>query len=308
MYRGINMSILERLQAYAEVFVNEPMKKHTTYHIGGNVDYYIMPANSTALMCIIDILKEEQIPYHVMGRGSNVLFGDQPFHGAIINLDKTFNDFYFEPNGILVAQAGCSVINLAVEAMKHSLTGLEFASGIPGSIGGALYMNAGAYKSNMSEIVLDVCVLKNDQICWMDGAQLEFAYRHSIFQMHKDWTILAGRFQLQSRPKAEIRDLMDSRRERRISSQPLDRPCAGSVFRNPEEMPAWKLIDDLGLRGYQIGGAQVSEKHSNFIINANNQATAKDVHALITEITVRAKETYGIDLITEVEHLNWPDD
>ncbi len=299
------MSVLERLEAYAQVLLKEPMRKHTTFHIGGCVDYYIIPDNSTALMCVIKVLKEENIPYFIMGRGSNVLFGDQDYHGAVINLDQTFNDFYFEPNGILVAQAGCSLINMAVEAMKNSFSGLEFASGIPGSIGGALYMNAGAYKSNMEAILIDVCVLKDNQIQWMKKEELDLSYRHSIFQSHKDWTILAGRFQLEKSNHEDIHALMESRRDRRMASQPLDKPCAGSVFRNPIDIPAWKLIDDLGLRGHKIGGAQVSEKHSNFIVNATNDATAQDVLDLITLIKTRASQEYGIELITEVEQLNW---
>ena len=142
------MSIKDRLMTYAEVLEHEPMKKHTTFKIGGCVDYYIYPKNCTALMCVLEILAQENIPYYVLGRGSNVLCSDTDFHGAIINLDRTLNDFYFEPDGVLVAQAGCSIINMAVEAMKRSLTGLEWASGIPGAIGGGLYMNAGAYNDN----------------------------------------------------------------------------------------------------------------------------------------------------------------
>ena len=279
------MSIKNRLMTYAEVLEHEPMKKHTTFKIGGCVDYYIYPKNCTALMCVLEILAQENIPYYVLGRGSNVLCSDTDFHGAIINLDRTLNDFYFEPDGVLVAQAGCSIINMAVEAMKRSLTGLEWASGIPGSIG--------------------VCVLKDNTICWMKKDELDYAYRHSIFQSHKDWTILVGRFQLEKGNQNDIRDLMDSRRERRMSAQPLDKPCAGSVFRNPEEIPAWKLIEELGLRGHKIGGAMVSEKHCNFIVNDDLNATAQDVRDLIHEIKTRAKKEYNIDMVTEVEQLYW---
>lgn len=299
------MSILKRLQSYGTILENEPMKKHTTYHIGGTVDYYITPFSETALMCILDILIKEKISYHIMGRGSNVLFDDAHFHGAIINLDSSLNDYYFEPDGKLVAYAGCSIINLSVEAMKRSLSGLEFASGIPGSLGGGLYMNAGAYKSNLSNILIDVLVLKDEHLLWMKKEDLEYDYRHSIFQKHKDWVILAGRFQLEQADQSEIRNLMDSRRKRRMDAQPLDKPCAGSVFRNPEEIPAWKLIENMGFRGYMVGGAQVSEKHCNFIINATGDATAQDVRDLIKVIQTKAKEEYNIDLITEVEQLNW---
>ena len=177
--------------------------------------------------------------------------------------------------------------------------------GIPGSIGGGLYMNAGAYKDNLANHLIDVCVLKDNTICWMKKDELDYAYRHSIFQSHKDWTILVGRFQLEKGNQNDIRDLMNSRRERRMSAQPLDKPCAGSVFRNPEEIPAWKLIEELGLRGHKIGGAMVSEKHCNFIVNDDLNATAQDVRDLIHEIKTRAKKEYNIDMVTEVEQLYW---
>lgn len=299
------MSILENLQSYGTVLENESMRKHTTYHIGGTVDYYITPKSETALMCLLELLKKENIPYHVFGRGSNLLCDDTHFHGAIINMDLSLNDYYFEDNGILVAQAGCSIINLAVEAMKRSLSGLEFASGIPGSIGGGLYMNAGAYKSNLSNLLIDVCVLKQNSIEWIPVSELDYGYRHSLFQSHKDWLILAGRFQLEQGNQEEIRDLMASRRQRRMDAQPLDKPCAGSVFRNPDSIPAWKLIEELGFRGYQIGGAQVSTKHCNFIVNETGNATAQDVRDLIACIQAKAKSSHNIDLITEVEQVHW---
>lgn len=299
------MSIIKRLQTYGTILENEPMSKHTTYRIGGTVDYYITPSNETALMCILEILSEENIRYHVMGRGSNVLCDDSHFHGAIINLDASLNDYYFEPDGKLVAYAGCSIINLSIEAMKRSLSGLEFASGIPGSLGGGLYMNAGAYKSNLSNILIDVLVLKNNQLSWIPKEELDYGYRHSLFQKNKNWTIIAGRFQLSYADQKEIREIMESRRTRRMDAQPLDKPCAGSVFRNPETIPAWKLLEDMGFRGYMVGGAQVSEKHCNFIINATGEATAKDIRDLIIIIQDKAKKEYDIDLITEVEQLNW---
>lgn len=302
---GKKMSIKEKLAVYGQVLCNESMKNHTTYRIGGTVDYFIYPKNELALTRILQILKEENIPYHVLGRGSNILCSDSHFHGAIINLDRTLNDFFFEEDGTLVAQAGCSIINLSVEAMKRSLSGLEFASGIPGSIGGALYMNAGAYKANIASLLKGVYVLKDGCIEWLEPEDLEYDYRHSIFQSHKDWLILGGCFQLKKGDRKEIESLMDSRRQRRMDAQPLNMPCAGSVFRNPESIAAWKLIEQLGLRGYEIGGAQVSLKHANFIVNKNGEATAKDVLDLISLIQTKAKEEYGIELITEVEHLIW---
>lgn len=298
------MSLLKRLRAYGRVLEHEPMSNHTTYKIGGRVDYYVYPDSELALVQLIRVLKEENIPYYVLGRGSNLLFHDSDFHGAIINLDKTLNNYYFEPDGTLCAQAGCSIINLAIEAMKHSFTGLEFASGIPGSLGGCLFMNAGAYKSDLAAVLEQVCVLKDDNLVWIDKEDLDYSYRHSTFQKHRDLTIVAGRLKLESADQDSIRQLMNSRHQRRVDSQPLDKPCAGSVFRNPKQMPAWKVIDGLGLRGMQIGGAKISEKHSNFIVNEGS-ATAEDVHALIEHIKELAMEKYGIEMITEVEYLNW---
>lgn len=299
------MSLLTSLQAYGTVLEKESMKKHTTFRIGGQVDYYILPDNETSLMQIIELLEENDIPYHILGRGSNLIVDDDDFHGAIINLDRTLNDYSFEPNGILVAQAGCSIIHLSAEAANRSLSGLEFAYGIPGSIGGGLYMNAGAYKSNLSEILLEVCVLKDRKVCWISKDELDYSYRHSSFQTHKDWIILAGKFQLQKKDSQSIRSLMESRRERRMNTQPLNMPCAGSVFRNPAEKAAWQIIDELGLRGYQIGGAKISEKHSNFIVNENGEATCQDVLNLIELVKSQAKKHFGIELRPEIEYISW---
>lgn len=296
--------LVDQLKVYGEVKEKESMAKHTTYRIGGIVDYYIYPKNEIALVRILEILKQEAIPYYILGRGSNLLFHDSHFHGAILNLDRTLNEFYFEPDGTLIAQAGCSIINLANEALRYSFSGLEFASGIPGSLGGGLFMNAGAYKSDLASILKEVLVLKEDQVCWIPKEELEYGYRHSIFQKHRDWTILAGRFRLEKKEQEAIRSLMNSRRQRRLDTQPLDQPCAGSVFRNPKEMPAWKIVDALGMRGKRIGDALISNKHSNFIVNCG-QAKAADVDALIKEVQKKAFETFGIDLVTEVEYLNW---
>lgn len=298
------MGLLEQLKTYGEVLENESMRKHTTYRIGGNVDYYIYPENVLSLMQIVEILQKNEIPYRMTGRGSNLLWDDNHFHGAVINLDRTLNDSYIEEDGSLIAFAGCSIISLAIEAANHSLTGLEFASGIPGSVGGGIYMNAGAYKSDLSQTLQSVLVMKRDGIVWMDKDELGFGYRKSIFQQHDDWTILAAKFKLEKGVKKEIQAIMESRRNRRVESQPLDKPCAGSVFRNPVEMPAWKIVEELGLRGHQIGGAQVSTKHCNFIVNATGEATCQDVKDLIALIQRKAKEQFNIDLITEVEQFN----
>ena len=203
-----------------------------------------------------------------------------------------------------MAQAGCSTVLLAHEAMKNSFSGLEFASGIPGTVGGAVFMNAGAYKSDVSKILEEVYVLRDGVITKMSTKELHFSYRHSDFQIHRDWIILGARMKLEPGDQKEIRDLMDSRRKRRMDSQPLNKPCAGSMFRNPANHQAWELIERIGFRGKRIGGAMVSEKHANFIVNEEN-ASAKEIKALVEMIQQEVKERFDIDLITEVERFNW---
>lgn len=298
------MNLEKVLSLYGQVLTDEPMSAHTTYRIGGPVKFFIYPDNVMALMRIMQILDEAGLPWFVTGRGSNLLVPDEPFEGAVINLDRTLNDFYFEPDGTMFAQAGCALPLLATEAMKEGLSGLEFASGIPGSLGGGLYMNAGAYKSDLSRILKEVLVLKDRHIEWMDVEDLAYTYRHSLFQHHPDWIILAARMQLTPGDRSQIRALMENRRQRRMDSQPLNEACAGSTFRNPEAMPAWQIIDNLGLRGMQVGGARISDKHSNFIINAGG-ATCADVKALIELVKTRSAQAYGIEMIPEVECPEW---
>lgn len=298
------MILVEKLQAYADVECDVLLKNHTTFRVGGKCKYFIYPKDELCLLRIIEILKEEQIIYKLLGKGSNMLCSDDFFDGAIICLDRYFTDFYFTSDGECLVQAGCSIILLAHEAMKASLTGLEFASGIPGTVGGAIFMNAGAYKSDISQILKEVYVLKGQDIVAMKTSELAYSYRHSLFQQHPDWIIIGCCLQLAKGNQKEIRDIMDARRKRRMETQPLNKPCAGSVFRNPENHQAWKLIDDIGYRGKCLGGAMVSEKHSNFIVN-ENYASAEDIVKLIEEIQRKVKERYEIELITEVEKFNW---
>lgn len=298
------MNLEQKLSAYGDVERNEPLSKHTTFRIGGNASYFIYPKNEICFMRILELLKEAGLPYKIFGKGSNLLCSDDDYEGAVICLDRYMTEFYFEEDGTCVAQAGCSIILLAHEAMKRSFTGLEFASGIPGTFGGAMYMNAGAYKSSISDILQSVFILKDDTCVWIDQSELEYSYRHSRFQQEDDWIILGGRIKLTSGDQKEIRDLMDSRRKRRMESQPLNKPCAGSMFRNPKEAQAWELIEKIGYRGKRIGGAMVSEKHANFIVN-EEQATAQDIAMLVDEIAKKVKAEYDIDLHTEVERFNW---
>lgn len=291
------------LRPFGNVLCHEPLKNHTTYQIGGVADFFIHVYSPRDLQDLIALLNRTNTDWLVLGNGSNVLIHDAPFHGVVISLRPYFNDFSFH-DGLLEAQAGCSLIGLSQEALKRSLSGLEFAAGIPGSIGGGIYMNAGAYLSDLSNLLQDVTILKDGQIVTLPAKDLDFTYRHSIFQSHKDWIILSAHFQLVESNYQKIKSLMDSRKKRRMASQPLSSPCAGSVFRNPPEGYAWKIIEALGLRGVRRGGARISEIHANFIVNEKN-ATAEDVDSLIRLVQDAAFQRFGVRLITEVERINW---
>ena len=297
------IDLYKELEALAEVEENIPLSKMTTLRIGGVARYVVYPENTLSLQGVMNKLNQNHIPYKVIGKGSNLLCSDEPFDGVIIRLDRYLCNAYFD-NEHLVAEAGCSIIALSYEAMKNELSGLEFASGIPGTVGGVTFMNAGAYKSSMADVIDSVSVYRDGKIEWIQNADCGFSYRTSIFQKHPDWVILAVKMTLQKGDQKEIRELMDSRRERRMNSQPLDKHSAGSIFRNPEEIPAWKLIEGAGFRGKRIGDAVVSEKHVNFIVNENH-ASAKDFITLVTDVQKAVKDKYDIDLYMEVEKFNW---
>ncbi|MDF9825019.1 UDP-N-acetylmuramate dehydrogenase [Breznakia sp. PF5-3] len=300
------MKIVEILEKHGDLELDAPLSKHTTYRIGGRAKYLVYPKNELSLIRIIETCKDEGLPFKVFGKGSNILCSDAYFHGVVICLDRYFNEFNFEEDGTCVAQAGVSLILLANNAMKESFSGLEFASGIPATIGGAVAMNAGAYKSDMSSIINRVYVLKDSECVWLSKEQLDFSYRHSIFHNHPDWIILGIELKLVQGDQKEIRDLIDARRQRRQDSQPLEKPNAGSVFRNPKDVQAWQLIEGCGLRGKQIGGAKISEKHANFIVNEGN-ATAEDIDQLVLLVQNTVFEKYGVHLKMEVEKFNWED-
>lgn len=294
---------ISHLNEYCDVLENEPLALHTTYKVGGKARYFVYPKNEIALMRLLKDAKENQIETKIIGKGSNLLVSDDDYEGMVICLDRYFNEVVFEKNKVS-AYAGQSIIYLSHEAMKRGLSGLEFASGIPGTVGGACFMNAGAYKSAMKDVVEAVWVLKEGNCVWMSVEECEFSYRSSIFKKHPDWVILAVRFHLTPKDPLEIKELMDSRRERRMASQPLDKPSAGSVFKNPDEMPAWKYIEESGLRGKSINGAKVSEKHANFIVN-EKEAKAQDIYDLIELIQKSVYEKFNVFLKAEVECFNW---
>lgn len=291
------------LEQYGEVQENVPFKTMTTLRIGGNARYVVYPKTTLALTQIVREIKDAHLPYKVIGKGSNLLCSDQDYPGVVIRLDRTFTDFYFDHDECY-AESGCSIIALAYEMLKQSLSGLEFASGIPGTVGGVTFMNAGAYKSSMAEVIQEVFVFRDGRCEWMSKEACQFSYRHSVFHEHPDWIILAVRMKLTKADQKEIRELIENRRERRMSTQPLDFPSAGSVFRNPSGQPAWQYIEALGWRGKSIGGAMVSDKHVNFIVNAH-EASAQDFMDLVQAIQQSVKEKYDEDLIMEVEKFNW---
>lgn len=298
----MNNDLYEKLKRIAEVECDVPLSSMTTLRIGGPARFVVYPDSMIALDALMRLLREEEVPFKVIGKGSNLLCSDKPFDGVVIRLDK-FDDYYFLGND-LIAQAGCSIIALSYTAMKQGLSGMEFVSGIPASVGGVTFMNAGAYRSSMSDIIESVFVYRNERFEWISNEECCFTYRHSIFHDHPDWLIIAVKIHLNNAPIEEIRDLMESRRKRRMDSQPLDKPSAGSVFQNPQEMPAWQLIDGIGYRGHRIGGALVSNKHVNFIVNEDH-ATAEDFLTLVNEIKQLVEEKYHIRLHMEVERFNW---
>lgn len=295
--------ILKRLEQYCTIEYDKSFKTLTTFKIGGIARYVLYPNDEFSLKSILDILNENNLSYKVFGHGSNLLCADDVYDGFIIKLTRNMSNFYFADNE-LIAQAGCSIISLAYKASEKSLSGLEFAGGIPGTLGGCIFMNAGAYNSSMSDLVDSVKVMRNNEIVWLTNAQCQFGYRSSIFLNNPDWIILEVKLKLKEGNTNDIKKLMKNRQKRRMESQPLNYPSAGSTFRNIGDIFAWKLIDEIGFRGKTIGGAAVSEKHTNFIINKGN-AKARDVIALSDQIIDIVKNKYGIEMIMEVEKFDW---
>ena len=283
-----------------DVFIS----KYTTYKVGGLVRAIIYPKNTDKLVLLCKLIKKYKIKYKILGNGSNLLFSDKTYEGVLIKLDE-FNKIEFFDNKI-VCGAGASLMKVARESIKKSLAGLEFACGIPGTIGGAVYMNAGAYKSDMGYITRSVKVLTDDfRIITLTNEEMDFHYRSSFLQKHPNYICLEATLKLKKGDKNALEEVVKDRKARRVKSQPLNYPSAGSVFRNPQDKdPAGKLIEDIGLKGLTKGGAEVSSIHANFIIN-KKEASAKDIHDLILFVKEAVKDHYGIDLKIEQEFVNW---
>ena len=281
--------------------VDEPMKKHISFKVGGPADFLVKPKTEEELSNIIAFAKRENVPFIVIGNGSNLLVKDGGIRGIVIELSDNFNNYEIDGN-IIKAQSGALLAIIGRNAMKNSLTGFEFAAGIPGTLGGALAMNAGAYGGEMKNIVESVRIMDEDgNIKEYSNEEMAFSYRHSRLSDTKH-IALSARIKLQKGIYEDIKEIMDDLRLKRTSKQPLEYPSAGSTFKRPEGYFAGKLIQDSDLNGYQMGGAQVSSKHSGFIINYD-KASAKDIINLIDHVKERVFECFGVRLEEEVKIL-----
>ena len=307
-------SVTEQLPQLS-LMQDEPMKKHTTFRIGGPADYYAEP-DVSQISKLIEIAKACDMPVAVIGNGSNLLVGDKGIRGLVIGIGKgmsaidvteavaqqsTAQDFTAQGNGrIITAGAGAILAAVAAKAAEASLSGLEFASGIPGSVGGAVVMNAGAYGGEIKDVLIDATVLTAEgELKTVTRDELDLSYRHSIVP-EKDYIVLSARFRLTPKPQDEIKAYMAELRAKRVEKQPLEYPSAGSTFKRPEGYFAGKLIMDAGLRGYSVGDAQVSGKHCGFVVN-KGEATAADVLTLIKDVQETVLKQFGVKLEPEVK-------
>ncbi len=286
----------------AEVYFDEPMNLHTSFRIGGNADCFCEVKTVEALKNIIAACKKYNTDYFIIGLGSNLLVSDNGIKGVVIKLSGEFDEIEQTGKNTIRCGAGVSLAAVCVYAKNNSLGGAEFAWGIPGSVGGAVYMNAGAYGGEIKDIVVSSRYLdENGEIKERKGKEHDFSYRHSAYSDSRN-IILDVTFELSEKNKNEIFFLMQDTMEKRKKKQPLNRPSAGSVFKRPEGYYAAALIEQCGLKGVSIGGAQVSEKHSGFIVN-NGGATAKDVKELIDHIKSVVKSKTGVDLHCEIKYV-----
>ncbi|MDD2620036.1 MAG: UDP-N-acetylmuramate dehydrogenase [Syntrophomonadaceae bacterium] len=278
---------------------NEPLKNHTSFAIGGPADLMFIPESIEELRKVIFLCQKQQMKYFILGQGSNILVRDKGIRGVVIKLNNILANITVDKEQI-TAEAGISISNLAQEAARHELSGLEFAEGIPGSLGGAVVMNAGAYGGEMKNVLLEVTAINKDgNIKKYTPDEMLMTYRKSIFQFNGS-IVVSAVIKLQKDKKESIKARMDDYAARRQEKQPLDFPSAGSTFRRPENYFVGPMIEELGLKGFKIGGAQVSAKHAGFIINSGN-ASARDVLELIAYIQKKVRERYGVELQTEIK-------
>lgn len=290
----MNENFIKNYEYYKDI----SLKKYNTYRLDVKCGYLIYPSNTKELIDLLKYLKESNISYFILGGGSNIILA-KPYFDVVIKLDK-LNNIEIKDN-IVTAEAGVSLIYLANLCMNNNLNGLAFAGGIPGMVGASTAMNAGAYKEDMASIVKEVKVVTPSlEVVTLTNKDLNYSYRNSFLKEHKDYICTEVTLEMNCLDKDKIKETMTSRKKRRIDTQPLDKPSAGSVFRNPEGLSAGKLIEDAGLKGYKIGGAKISIKHANFIVNTGD-ATYEDILELIDYTKKKIKEIYNIDLILEQE-------
>ena len=283
---------------------NEPLSKHTTFRVGGPARILVVPNSKDSLVETMKLVHQYQMPFKVIGRGSNLLPSDRVFEGVIVKCDKGLDHIEVNETFVTVG-AGVSTILLANKMAKCGLAGLEFISGVPGSLGGAIYMNAGAYNKEIKDVLVKTLILdETGHLNWISNDGMRFDYRTSVMQTQKDWIVVEAVLELEPGNYEEIMDLMKARKIRRVESQPTNMPSAGSTFRNPKPHYSWQLIEDSGLRGVRIGGTEVSKKHCNFIVNVGG-ATATDIYNLIQHVQQVVLEKHGIELHPEVEMFNW---
>lgn len=282
------------------ILEQEPLSAHTTFRIGGPASFYMIPENAEEIREGIHFAKEREFPFITIGRGSNMLFPDEGYHGVVIEIGSGMNEIEYSGAGKIRAQAGALLSAIASEAARHSLTGFEFAGGIPGTLGGAVVMNAGAYGGEIKDCIVSARVMDsagNESI--LSREQLELGYRTSVIQSRGD-LVLEAEFQFEPGDPREIRERMKELNAKRRDKQPLEFASARSTFKRPEGHFAGKLIEDAGLRGYRIGDAQVSEKHCGFVVNRGH-ATAKEVLAVICDVQKKVLESSGVKLEPEVK-------
>ncbi|MEY2191319.1 UDP-N-acetylmuramate dehydrogenase [Neobacillus sp. BF23-41] len=283
-----------------KVKISEPLVNHTTIKIGGPADLFIEPSSVENLKQAMGLVKKHSLNWRAIGRGSNLLVSDKGIEGAVIKLGSGVDGLKINGTEITVG-GGHSLISLATLISKKGMAGLEFASGIPGSVGGAVYMNAGAHGSDISKILTRAHILFEDGTMeWLSNDEMKFSYRTSVLQKIRPGIVVEAAFQLVEGDKSVIVSKMIKNKDYRKDTQPWNFPCAGSIFRNPLPNYAGKLIEDAGLKGYSIGGAKISEMHGNFIVNAGN-ATAEDVLALIQHVKDTIYSLYNVKMETEVE-------
>lgn len=295
-------SLLSEIVDEKNIQRDELLKKHTTFRIGGPADYFVAPANEDQAAKCIKVLNENNIKYYVLGNGSNVLAADEGYRGVILYIGEKLSDITVLDECTIMAGAGAMLSKVAKVAYDNSMAGMEFASGIPGSVGGAIVMNAGAYGGEIKDILVKAIVCdKEGKIFELSNDDLELSYRHSIIQ-EEDYVVLKAVFTLKKGNQEEIKALMQDLNGKRREKQPLEFPSAGSTFKRPEGDFAGRLIMEAGFRGYAVGGAMVSEKHCGFVVN-NNEATAEDVKALMDKIIEDVETKFGVRLEPEVKIL-----